>query len=311
MRVFLAGGGGAIGRFLVPRLLEAGHEVHALARGEASARRLGGAGAKVVRGDALDRDGVIEAVRNVGPDAIVHQLTSIPDRINPRRMAKQFEGTNRLRTEGTRILADAARAAGVRRFVAQSIAFAYEPAGSVVKDEDAPLNLGAPAQFRPIAQAVASLEQTVREVDGAVLRYGQFYGPATAFAADGGIAHEVRARRFPIVGEGGGCFSFVHLDDAAAATVAALEIEGPAILNVVDDEPAALREWLPHYARVLGAKPPRKVPAWIARIASGAYGVEFMTRLRGASNARAKSLLGWQPARASWRTGFEEMLAGS
>jgi nucleoside-diphosphate-sugar epimerase len=308
MKVFVAGATGAIGRFLLPQLREAGHEVVALTRSPERASLRRGEGAEPVVGDALDRDTVIEVVRDAAPDAVVHQLTAIPAAINPRRFASQFEQTNRLRTEGTHNLLAAAGAVGAERFVAQSVAFLYEPVGDVVKDEDAATYQNPAPEFRDALGALLELERAVGEAGGTVLRYGYFYGPGSAYAGDGSIAEQVRKRRFPIVGDGRGVFSFIHLRDAATATVAALERGGGGVFNIVDDEPAPVREWLPAYAEALGAKPPHRVPRAVARLAAGRHATVIMTAQRGASNARAKEQLGWAPEYASWRQGFREAL---
>jgi nucleoside-diphosphate-sugar epimerase len=237
------------------------------------------------------------------PEVVVHQLTSLPDRFNPRRK-DIYDATNRVRREGTRNLLDAAGAAGATRFVCQSIAFAYAPgAQPEVKDEDAPLALDAPAPFGDGVRAIAEMERAVVDADGLVLRYGWFYGPGTYYAEDGSMTAEVRRRRFPIVGSGAGLWSFIHVDDAAAATVAAVERGAPGIYNVVDDEPAAMRDWLPAFAESIGAGPPRRVPLWLARLVAGkmAGGIEVQP---GASNAKARRELGWQPQWPSWREGF-------
>jgi nucleoside-diphosphate-sugar epimerase len=305
MRVLVAGATGVIGRQLVPLLEAAGHDVAALTRDPAKAP----AGVEAIACDALDRDSTVAAVRAAGPDAIVDELTALPASVNPRRMRAQLAPTNRLRTEGTANLIAAAQAAGVGRIVAQSVAFAYAPRGDRVVDEDAPLNLEAPAQFRDAVEAIAEHERLVTEAGGVVLRYGFFYGPGTTYAADGATAQMVRRRQFPIPGDGGAMFSFVHVRDAAEATVAALGVQGPATFNVVDDQPVPLREWLPEYARLLGAKPPRRVPAWLARLVGGPMALEGTTQQRGASNALARARLGWQPHHADWRGGFAEDLA--
>ncbi|MDX6668583.1 MAG: hypothetical protein QOK04_1963 [Solirubrobacteraceae bacterium] len=308
MRVFVAGASGAIGRFLTPQLRDAGHEVIGMARSVQRARELEGGGAEAVVADALDRDGVIAAVREARPDAVVHQLTAIPAALNPKKFAQQFEQTNRLRTEGTHNLLAASEAAGAGSVVAQSVAFMYDPIGDAVKDEDAPLYADPPPEFRAPLEALLELERAVGESGGTVLRYGYFYGPGSSYASDGSIAHQVRKRRFPIVGDGAGVFSFIHRRDAAQATVAAVERAGGGVFNIVDDEPAPVREWLPAYAATLGAKPPRRVPKLIARLAAGSYAAGLMTELRGASNARAKEQLGWRPGYASWREGFRDGL---
>ena len=310
MRVFVAGATGVIGRFLVPQLRAAGHEPIAMTRSEERAERLRGSGVEAVAADALDRERVVQAVRDARPDAVVHQLTAIPHRLNPRNVDRDFELTNRLRTEGTRNLLDAAREAGAERLVAQSVAFIYEPDGGWVKSEDDPMYSRAPKGFTETAAALKELERLVLDAGGTVLRYGLFYGPGTTYAADGAVAGLVRARRFPVVGSGEGRLSFIHVEDAARATVAAVERGRPGPLNVVDDEPAVAGDWLREYASLLGAKPPRKVPVWMARLAAGEYGVVMMTRMRGASNERAKQELDWEPTRRSWREGFRAELVG-
>ena len=310
MRVLLAGATGAIGRPLVPRLLAAGHELTAMTRSERSAETLRSAGAAAVVVDVFDREALVAAVTEARPEAVVHELTALPDRFNPRDK-QLYEPTNRVRTEGTRNLLEAARAAAVRRFVCQSIAFGYAPGGERVKTEDAELFRDAPAPFDGGMRALEEMERMVLSaegIEGLILRYGWFYGPGTYFATDGSTASDVRRRRFPVVGEGTGVFSFIHVDDAADATVAALERGAPGAYNVVDDEPAAMRDWLPVYAGALGAKPPRRVPVWLARIVAGRMVAEMASRLPGASNERAKRELGWRPAHPSWRTGFAESL---
>jgi nucleoside-diphosphate-sugar epimerase len=308
MRVFVAGATGAIGRFLLPQLRESGHDVIAMTRSPERVRELQADGFEAVAADALDRDAVLAAARDARPDAVMHQLTAIPAALNLRKIGKQFEQTNRLRTEGTRNLLAGAEAAGAGRFVAQSVAFMYERTGDAFKHEDAPLFHAAPKSVRSTVDALVELERAVGEVGGTVMRYGYFYGPGTPFAGDGSIADQVRKRRFPIAGDGGGVFSFIHVRDAAAATVAALASKNGGVYNVVDDQPAPVREWLPTYAGVLGAPTPRHVPAWTARLAVGAYGADLMTRMRGASNERAKEQLDWAPGYPSWRQGFREDL---
>jgi nucleoside-diphosphate-sugar epimerase len=266
-------------------------------------------GATPVVCDALDREAVVEAVKAAGPDAIVNQLTRLPARLNFRDK-DVYEPTNRLRREGTRALVQGALAAGARRLVSQSIAFLYAPEGGKVKDEEARVFDDAPQPFGGAISAVMELEQTTLDtegIDGVVLRYGFFYGPRTYYASDGTMAEDVRKRRFPIVGSGKGVFSYVHVEDAAAATVVALS-GPPGVYNVVDDDPAALREWLPVYADAIGAKPPRRVPGWLARIVAGGTAAGFATTLRGASNGKAKAELDWQPRFPSWRQGFREAL---
>ena len=307
MRVFVAGATGVIGRRLVPRLIEAGHTVTAMTRNLDRARGLAAPGADYVECDVYDVKGLEEVLLKANPEVVIHQLTALPRAIDPRKMEVELAPNDRIRTEGTRNLVKAAALAGARRMVAQSISFVYTPEGGPVKDEDAPLWLDAPWPWRRSVEAVAELERQVLSLDGVegvVLRYGYFYGPGTAYAEDGSVAELVRARQLPIAGRGSGVFSFVHVDDAVSATVMALDHGQPGIYNVVDDEPAPLREWLPVYAKVLNAPAPRKVPAFLARLAVGRYGVYYMTEQRGASNAKAKKALGWTPAFPTWRTGF-------
>ena len=301
MRVFVAGASGAIGTRLVPQLIERGHEVIGTSRSPGNAERVRALGAQPIVLDLLDRDAVIEAVAAAQPDAIVHQATALADVKFSRNLDRTFAPTNRLRTEGTDALVAAARAADVRRFVAQSFAsFRYAREGGPVKTEDDPLDPTPVSTTRETNAAMRYLDQAVIDAGGIALRYGGFYG-----AANDGLLAPVRKRQFPIVGEGGGVSSFIHLDDAAAATVLALEYDGgPAIYNVVDDEPAPVREWLPVLANVLGAKPPRHFPRWLARLFAGEAGVVMGTESRGASNAKVKRELGWTPRYPSWREGF-------
>ena len=311
MRIFVAGATGAIGRRLVPMLVEAGHDVTGMTRSQDKTEALRGAGGEPVVCDALDADAVRDAVAAAAPEVVVHQLTAIPPAINPRRMADDFALTNRLRSEGTRHLVDAARAAGARRVVAQSVAFAYAPTGPWVKTEDDELYRDAGPPFDSTFAAVDALETTVlgtEGLEGVVLRYGYFYGPGTSYASDGSIAAQVRARRFPIGGKGTARWSFIHVDDAARATIAAVEGGPPGAYNIVDDEPAPVSEWLPVYAAALGAGRPRRLPLWLVRLVAGPYAVYGMSRARGASNARARERLGWQPQFASWRQGFADAL---
>jgi nucleoside-diphosphate-sugar epimerase len=304
MRVFVAGATGAVGRPLVTQLLAAGHEVTGMTRSPGRAEALRAAGADAVVADVYDAGAVREAMQAARPEAVVNQLTDLPATYTT-DMQELAAGTNRLRREGAAVLVDAARASGARRLVAQSIAFAYLPEGDWVKDEDAPLG-GDP----DVVAGVQALERAVleaRDLEGIVLRYGQLYGPGTWYAADGSIAEQVRRRRFPIVGRGEGRFSFVHVDDAAGAAVAAVERGRPGTYNVVDDEPAPMRDWLPVYAEALGAKPPRRVPVWLARLVAGPAGAGA-AELRGASNARAREALGWTPRHPSWREGFRSTL---
>ncbi|HVM12022.1 MAG TPA: NAD(P)-dependent oxidoreductase, partial [Actinomycetota bacterium] len=309
---FVAGATGAIGQRLVPRLIARGHEVVGMTRSTTKAQRLAGQGVEPVVADALDREAVMAALQRSAPEVVVHQLTALSTLSNIRRFVKEFEATNRLRTHGTDHLLDAATAAGARRFVAQSYAgWPYARDGGPVKTEDDPLDADPPKAFRAAFGAIRHLERRVtqaREIEGLVLRYGVFYGPGTGIAPGGAQLEEVRRRRFPVVGAGGGVWSFIHIDDAAEATVAAIEGGAPGVYNIVDDDPAPVSEWLPTLAAEAGAPPPRRAPAWLARVLAGEHGVVIMTEARGASNAKAKRDLGWRPKHPSWRQGFADML---
>jgi nucleoside-diphosphate-sugar epimerase len=298
VKVFLAGATGVLGRRLLPRLLEAGHDVTAMTRSQDRAAALRGAGAVPVVCDVFDAGELRDAVARAQPEVVVHELTDLPPALDPRKMEKQLAGNDRIRTEGTRNLVAAAVAAGARRVVAQSIAFAYAPTGTGLKREDDPLWDDAKWPWSRSVAALHALEDAVTKTDGIeglVLRYGFFYGPGSAYTQDGFFAREVRRRRFPVVGKGTGVFSFIHVDDAADATVAAVARGAPGIYNVVDDHPAPTREWLPAYAKALGAKRPFRVPRFLARMLAGEYAAGLATDLRGASNERAKAELGWEP----------------
>jgi nucleoside-diphosphate-sugar epimerase len=300
MRVFVAGASGAIGSRLVPQLIDRGHEVIGTFRSPAKAEGLRALGATVIALDLLDARAVREAVLDTKPEAIVHQATALADARFGRNLDRTFAATNRLRTEGTDALLAAAREAGVRRFVAQSFAnYRYAREGGPVKTENDPLDPAPPATTRQTNEAMSHLDQAVTHAGGIALRYGGFYG-----ASDDALVKLVRKRYFPIIGDGGGVSSWVHLEDASAATVLALELDGPGIYNIVDDEPAPAREWLPVLANVLDARPPRHVPRWLARLIAGADGVTMMTEARGASNAKAKRELRWTLRYPSWRQGF-------
>ena len=308
MRIFVAGATGALGSRLVPMLVEHGHDVVGMTRSRPE--RVRELGATPAVADGLDRDAVVAAVTAARPDVVVHELTALSGELsNMRRIDKAFVLTNRLRTEGTDNLLAAARAAGARKLVAQSFAgWPYERVGGPVKCEDDPLDPDPPAGVRPLLDAIRYLEATVtgaEDIEGIVLRYGGFYGPGTSLCRDSGEQTEaIRKRRFPVVGDGGGVWSIVHIDDAAAATVEAIEHGNPGIYNVVDDDPVAIRDLLPALAGAVGAKPPRHVPCWLGRLAAGEHGVVMMTEIRGASNAKAKRELGWRLRYPSWRDGF-------
>jgi nucleoside-diphosphate-sugar epimerase len=300
MRVFVAGASGAIGSRLVPRLVERGHEVVGSFRSPEKSDQLVANGAEPILLDLLDPAAVRKAVIAARPDAIVHQATALSGLSDLKNPDRAFAQTNRLRTEGTDALLAAAREAGVRRFVAQSFtSWPYAREGGPVKTEEDPLDPTPVPTMRQTLEAIRQLERATVDAGGIALRYGGFYGSPSDAQLE-----LVRKRRFPIVGDGGGIWSFVHLDDAAAATVLALERGEPGIYNVVDDEPAPVREWLPALAAAIGAKPPRRVPRWVARIVAGEAGVALMTEIRGASNAKAKRELDWTLKYPSWRQGF-------
>jgi nucleoside-diphosphate-sugar epimerase len=312
MKIFVAGATGAVGKRLVPLLVAQGHQVVGITRTPGKADKLRAAGVEPVVADALDETAVRDAVVGAGPEVVVHQATALRSLTSPRNVDRAFELTNRLRTEGTDHLLAAARAAGARRVVAQSFAgWPFARVGGPVKTEEDPLDPDPPKHFRRTLAAIRHLEAAVTAADGlagVVLRYGGFYGPGTSLAP-GGVHYEaIRRRRFPIVGRGTGVWSFAHIDDAARATLAAIERGAPGLYNVVDDEPAPVSEWLPAVAEVIGAPPPRRVPTWVGRLAAGDCAVTMMTSVRGASNAKAKRELGWQPRWQSWRDGFREGL---
>lgn len=297
----------------MPLLLESGHEVIALSRTPQKARSLEAPGVKVVLADALDRDALTAAIKQSEPEVIVHELTALGQGVGDfNKLDEQFALTNRLRTEATDTMLAAARLVGARRFIAQSFCgwpFARE--GGSVKTEEDPLDPNPPASFRETLAAIRYLEDAVRkatDVEALALRYGFFYGPGTAIARDGQVVELIRKRRLPVVGDGGGIWSFVHVQDVARATVAAVSRGAPGIYNIVDDEPAPVSEWLPFLADAVGASPPWRIPAWLARFVIGDGGVSMMTQVRGGSNAKAKDELGWQPVYPSWRSGFVEGL---
>jgi nucleoside-diphosphate-sugar epimerase len=308
MRVFVAGATGAIGKQLVPRLAAAGHEVFGMTRSESKRAMLSDLGAVPVVADALDRDQVAEAVGSARPDVIVHELTAI-GALNMRHFDRDFALTNRLRTEATDHLLSAGQAVGVRRFVAQGVAGygAYARTGGQVKSEEDPLESAPAREMRETLAAIRHLEESVLGAswtEGIVLRYGVFYGPGTGMVPGEEQFELVRRRKFPLVGDGGGVWSFIHIADAAEATLAAVEHGSRGVYNVVDDDPAPVAEWLPALAQELGAKKPMRVPRFVGKLFAGEAGAVMMTDIRGASNAKAKRELGWRPAHPSWRQGF-------
>jgi 2-alkyl-3-oxoalkanoate reductase len=308
VKVFVAGATGAVGRRLVPLLVADGHEVVAMTRSRVRSLSLRDAGAEPVVADGLDRNAVMAAVMRSEPQVVIHEMTGLSGVESLRSFDREFVRTNRLRTQGTDYLLAAARASGAERFVTQSFGnWDYERSGAAIKTEDDPLDPSPPKRQRHSLAAIRHLEDAVLgadRLDGLVLRYGNFYGPGTGFAPGGGIAPLLRKRRFPIVGDGAGVWSFVHIDDAARATAIAAQRGATGIYNVADDDPAPVAEWLPALAGALGAPAPRRVPAWLGRVAAGEVGVSMMTRIRGASNAKARRELGWTPRFASWRDGF-------
>jgi nucleoside-diphosphate-sugar epimerase len=319
MKVFVAGASGALGAQLVPRLVAAGHEVVGMTRTPSKQDGLRALGAEPVVADALDSEAVARVVGEAEPEVIVHQLTALSgtlsasDMRHPERSAAVIM-TNRLRTEATDHLLAAGRAVGARRFVAQSYgAWRFARTGGPVQTEADPLDPDPPAAYRSVVAAILYLEKAVTTIEwgeGLALRYGGFYGPGTSMSSDPDavMAGPIRKRRFPLIGDGGGVWSFIHIEDAAAATVAAVERGQPGVYNVVDDEPAPVREWLPVLASALGAKPPRRIPRWLSRLVAGEVTTASMTDVRGASNAKAKRELGWQLRYPSWRLGFTEGL---
>jgi nucleoside-diphosphate-sugar epimerase len=297
---------------LVPQLLAAGHEVTGMTRREENAEAIRAAGARAVVCDVFDAPALESAVGEAAPEVVVHELTALPPRLDPKAKDDPLAPTNRLRLEGTRNLIAAAKAAAARRLIAESVAFFYVPEGDWVKGEDAPAFAEAPGPFGTAGKALAELERqvTVTEgLEGVVLRYGWLYGPGTYYDRDGSQTEDFHRRRMPVVGKGTGTFSFIHVEDAASATVAAVERGEPGVYNVVDDEPAPMSEWVPVFAEAVGAKKPRRVPVWLARLVAGSAVVGMATDQRGAANAKVKRELGWQLRYPSWRQGFADPAA--
>jgi nucleoside-diphosphate-sugar epimerase len=308
MKVLVAGATGALGRQLVPQLVTPGHEVYGMTRTQSKVDAVRAMGATPLVADALDPEAVASAVAESEPEVIVHQLTALSGSIDLRHFDRDFALTNRLRSEGTDHLLAAGRAVGIKRFVAQSYAgWPFARTGGPVKSEDAPLDSDPPEGLRRALAAIRHLEEAVTGAswtEGVVLRYGGFYGPGTSLGPDGEHLELIRKRGFPVVGGGQGVWSFVHIADAAEATVAAVEHGSRGIYNVVDDEPAPVAEWLPAIAESVGAKQPRKVPRWLGRVLAGEVATVMMTEVRGASNEKAKRELGWRPGHPSWREGL-------
>jgi nucleoside-diphosphate-sugar epimerase len=308
MKILVAGASGAIGRRLIPMLVSRGHTVTAMTRSPEKVHQLQALGASPIVADALDRSRVIEVGAQVRPDVVIHQLTALARARSMKKFDEDFAMTNRLRTEATDNLLAAARAAGTQRLIAQSYgSWNYERTGTALKTEEDGFDPTPPAHQAKTLAAIRYLETAVlgaEGIQGVVLRYANLYGPGTGFAVDGDLVSLVRKRMLPIVGGGQGVWSFIHIDDAAAATTAAVDAGEPGIYNIVDDEPASVSVWLPELARALGARPPLRVPLWLGRLAVGEVGVSMMTRIRGASNAKAKAEFGWEPGYSSWRQGF-------
>jgi nucleoside-diphosphate-sugar epimerase len=314
MKILVAGATGALGKQLVPRLVADGHEVVGITRSEAKLEALDRLGATGIVAYVLDPDQVARAVAEAEPEVIIHQLTALNRSFDVRHFDRTFAETNRLRTEATDHLLAAGRAVGVCRFIAQSYAgWPFARTGGMVKTEDDPLDPTPPDAMRQTLEAIRYLESAVTGADwteGLVLRYGGFYGPGTSLSPEGGEQVElIRERKFPVVGDGGGVWSFIHIEDAAEATAAAVTRGGPGIYNIVDDDPAPVAQWLPAAASVVGAPPPRHVPRWLGRIVAGEAATVMMTEVRGASNEKAKRELGWHPRHASWREGFAQVAA--
>jgi nucleoside-diphosphate-sugar epimerase len=307
-KVFVAGANGAVGKPLVSQLIAHGYEVVAMTRSPKHSDALRALGAEPVVADALDRAALIEAVTRAEPEVVIHELTALTNAKDYKHFDDEFAMTNRLRTEGTDNLLAAAQAAGARRFIIQSYGnWNYARSGATAKTEDDPLDSTPPANQTKSIEAIRYLERAVLGADGiegVALRYANLYGPGTGFAADGDIAASVRKRMLPIIGNGAGIWSFIHVDDAASATVAAIQPGARGVYNIADDEPAPISVWLPDYARALGAKPPFRIPVWLGRLIVGDVGVSMMTQIRGASNAKAKRELGWTPGYASGRDGY-------
>lgn len=312
MRVFLAGATGAIGSRLVPLLVDAGHEVVGTTRTPAKRDGLRLAGATPVVMGGHDADAVRNAVVEARPEVVIHQMTSLGGEFDLRKFARMFAETNRLRTEGTDALLAAAIEVGAARFIVQSFTgWPNEPTGGRVKTEEDPLITNPPEAVRETIEAVRHVEETTLGavgIEALALRYGGFYGPGQALGKGGAMLEAVAERKMPLVGEAGGIHSFIHIDDAATATALAVDRGAPGLYNIVDDDPAPVSEWLPYLAEVIGAKPPRRVPVWMARLLVGEPGLSMMTRIRGSSNAKARRELGWALKYPSWRQGFVEGL---
>jgi len=312
MKVLVTGGTGAIGKFLLPLLVENRHEVTALTRSVIKAAQLEDSGVSAAVVDPLDKSRLVAEVRRAEPEVIIHQLTALSGVGNFRKFDQEFALTNRFRTEVTDTLLAAARTIGTRRFIAQSYCgWPYAQKGGPVKTEEDPLDPKPPESFTKTLAAIRYLEDTISKttfLEAVALRYGMFYGPGTAIGKRGALLNMVRKRRFPVIGGGGGVWSFIHILDAARATLAAMSRGAPGIYNVVDDEPAKVSTWLPALAKAVEAKPPFKIPYWLGELTIGKAGMPIMTHIRGCSNAKAKRELNWTPIYPSWRIGFVDGL---
>jgi 2-alkyl-3-oxoalkanoate reductase len=315
MRILVAGATGAIGLNLVPQLVASGHTVVGTTRTAAKADIIRRMGAEAAIADGLDAPSIRATVLAAKPDVVIDEMTDLAAVTDLRHFDRAFATTNRLRTEGTDFLLAAAREAGVKRFIAQSFCgWTYGRGGEAIKTEADALDADPPQELRPTLEAIRYLERTVAgstSLEGIVLRYGSFYGPDTGMLSRAMI-DQVRHRRVPLIGGGGGLWSFIHVEDAASATLAAVERGVPGnIYNIVDDEPAPVSAWLPALATLVGARPPIRVPAWLGRLFAGEHLVSMMTEVRAGSNAKAKRELGWEPAHPSWRQGFAEVASGA
>lgn len=313
LRVFVAGATGAIGQALIPKLLAKGYHVTAMTRTPDSTKSLEQLGASAVVCDVFNREELMRVVVDARPEVVINQLTELPKSgLKPRKLADYYAKNDRIRTEGTDNLLDAARAAGTRRYIGQSVAFFYAPQGGTVKAEGEPLWTAGPEPFGAAAKAIERMEDAIcnaSDLDGVVLRYGTFYGPGTWYTPDGEIGRQMKKRQYPNIGSGEGMTSFIHIDDAAATCVAFVESGQPGIYNVVDDEPATANHWMPVFAAAIGAKPPRRVPGWLARLVAGKPLVAWATTCRGASNEKLKREGAWHARHPSWQRGFLDGLA--
>jgi nucleoside-diphosphate-sugar epimerase len=312
MRVFVAGATGAVGRELVPQLISAGHAVAGLTRSESKAEAIKRAGAQPIVADVFDAAAIRQAFMLFQPEIVIHQMTGLTGMTDLSHFDRSFAETNRLRTEGTDLLLAVAREVGARRFIAQSYCgWTFARSGGEIKSEDEALDPHPPQEMRRTLDAIRYLERVVTDSaapKGIVLRYGSFYGQGTG-VLEPSVIDQVRRRRMPLLGDGGGWWSFLHVEDAASAAVAAIDRgEGGQIYNIVDDEPAQVKDWLPALAAMLGARPPLHIPAWIGRLVAGEHMVAMMTQVRAGSNDRARRELGWRPAHRTWRSGFAEII---